>query len=525
MSRGAAEDVAGRVDRAGEFAARSIAEARASSAALSRCAREQAAALSTLVSAAHGAAAEGGGASGLTAATSDLVDVTRALVDRVKARCASQEAAASRAVSSAESLATFARDVTAVAADARLVALNANVVASRLGHTGVAAAVISRRVQAFAIETQAEVHGLVELSRELTLLLPSIAEKTASVRAATARFRATSEAQLARVEATRDMLARQLRGEVGACGERARGIAAQALAIEADLGAHFVVEDLLAEAASASRSGDVGATGAALDAAITASLAHVSPASERLAALNALASQQVEALASLVRALRGDGDLDGASRELTGDVGSFVASTRADLEEQGRSVASALAAEARRSGADEACRRMVMEANLLTLAVRVEAGRLGDQGLEIVPIAEHLGAFSASLHRVVAGAASSTSELRRLLLQIQSEGKLVSAAVEAFAASAPRARGALDRAMDRVTSGVVGALEASRARAGALLTASHDLIGTLQFQDRLTQEVTALAGAIRAPGEALPERSFLETKPEGGLSAGDLMLF
>lgn len=274
--------------------------------------------------------------------------------------------------------------------------------------------------------------------------------------------------------------------------------------------------------------GDGAGTVRTLERTIQASIACVTPANDRLMALNDLARRQGAALSGLATRFGGDGseaDLTALSRGLAALVEAFVTEARTLIEEQLHGVELAVQSEGRRYGAAEACRRLVMESRMLTLAVRVEAARIGAQGAGILPIADQLGGFTDLLDGAVAGAATTTEALRALLTRLRAHSQNITDATESFAAAAERAQRDLEEALRHAGGGVEAALSRSRERAQSLLDASHALITQLQFQDRLTQELRSIQGAVTSPEPTAPTKTFLDTKNDDGLSAGELMLF
>jgi ABC-type transporter Mla subunit MlaD len=495
---------------------------------LSASARAHEKDLSSLAAVARSAASRAENDGGVAGAVRDLVGATRTLVAVVRDKGRAQHDAATRAARSAEAIAALARDVGAVTTNARLLAINANVAATKLGHVGRAASVISTRVHALSCEMAAEAENLGELSHELTALLPAIAERTAALVEAGEAFSGRASTMLARVEELHASLGGHVAGEIRECEQRVHEVAAHASAIDAGLRAHREAESLLQAARQQAAAGDGAGTVQTLERTIQASIACVTPANDRLMALNDLARRQGAALTGLSARFGGDGteaDLTGLSRSLASLVEAFVREARGHIEEQLRGVELAVQSEGRRYGAAEACRRLVMESRMLTLAVRVEAARIGAHGAGILPIADQLGGFTDQLDGAVAGAATTTEALRTLLTRLRAHSQTITDATESFAAAAERAQHDLEEALRHAGGGVEAALGRSRERAQSLLDASHALITQLQFQDRLTQELRSIQTAVASPESTAPAKSFLDTKNDDGLSAGELMLF
>ena len=518
--------VARRVLESRDFAASATDEALEAVEGLCASARSHGADLSTLSEVAHRTAASE--AEGVARAVSGLVGSTRDLVAKALAQGAAQHEAATRGVRAAEIIAGLASEVRAITADARLLAINANIASTRLGHSGMAAAVIATRVQGLAAEIAGEARDLADLSRELSEILPSIATRSGALREECSTFSDRASGLLAQIERSHASAGDQIAAEVVAGERRVTAVIAHATAIDRRLREHRPVEALLERASRSAASGETDAAHASLDRAVELSLASISPASEELLSLNAVSIEQSDALARLAEVFAVDpgmGGLGGASQPLRAAVDDFVGAARQLIEEQRRAVDLAVESAARRQGIGESSRRLVLEARMLTLAIRVEAGHIGATGAELVQIAAQLDTFTRRLDGSVGGADTSIRGLRALFTELLSCSRAISVLIESFARGAPHLGSELDHALERAAGDAGRALEASRERARALLAASHELIPHLQFQDRLTQEIRLLQGSLSGSSEAAPEKSFLETSDAGGMAAGDLVLF
>jgi hypothetical protein len=514
-----------RIEQSRAFTADATRSALAAVGALGASIRTHAEDLSVLAALARGAGRHEAGA-GVTSAVEGMVQCTRVLSGRVHSMATEQHQAAARGAQALESIAALAREVDVVTADARLLGVNANIAATRLGHLGTAAAVIATRVQGFAAEMATEGRELTQLTREIVAVLPAITARSAGLLEESQALSQQTSERLAEIEGAHGAVGSELSSGVSDCERNAAAALSRVHSVETALRAHLSVEELLGDAADAAAAGDEADAARALERASRSSLAAVVPISDHLAALNDTAEAQRGALAHLAAGFRGSGSLGSASRALTQAIDGFVRTARATLAEQLTAAGAAVASEQRWRGTVDACRSLVMEARMLSLAVRVEAGRIGERGAEMVQIADQLAGFTARLDRVIAEIGVAMRTLRTQLEQLVPQSRSLSESVEAFAASAPRLGAALEAALSQATSEVERAVAASEERARALLGASHDLVGCLQFQDRLTQELRAIEDTLRAPSRAVPTKTFLETKrEEGGLGAGELALF
>lgn len=484
-------------------------------------ARSHGADLSALSEVAHRAAASE--AEGVAQAVRGLVGSTRDLVAKALAQGAAQHEAATRGVRAAEIIAGLASEVRAITADARLLAINANIASTRLGHTGMAAAVIATRVQGLAAEIAGEARDLADLSRELSEILPPIATRSGALRDESSTFSDRASELLAQIERSHASAGEQITAEVVAGERRVAAVIAHATAIDRRLREHRPVEGLLERASRSAATGDTDAAHASLDRAAELSLASIAPASEELLSLNGVSIEQSDALARLADVFAVD--LGGASQPLRAALDDFVVAARQIIEDQRRAVDLAVESASRRQGIGESSRRLVLEARMLTLAIRVEAGRIGPAGAELVQIAAQLDTFTRRLDGSVGGADTSIRSLRALFAELLACSRAISVLIESFARGAPHLGAELEHALVRAAGDAGRAVEASQERARALLAASHELIPHLQFQDRLTQEIRLLQGALTGSSETAPEKSFLETADAGGMAAGEMVLF
>lgn len=524
--RGDAPSVARRTLESRDFAASATDAALDAVGALCAAARSHGADLSALSAVARSAG--GGGAEGVARAVGDLVGSTRTLLSRALDQGSAQHDVATRGVGVAALIAGLAREVTGIMAEARLLAINANIASTRLGHTGMASAVIATRVQGLAAELAGEARSLADLSSALSEALPRIADRSGALRTSSSGLSDRSSELLAEIEASRASMGEQIAAEVVASERRVAQVIEHAQRIDAQLREHRGVEALLDHAGSSAASGDTRATFASLDRAAERSLSSIAPASEHLLALNGVAAEQTEALARLADALAQDGGSDSigeASQALRGAVAGFVESSRRTIEEQRGAIDAAAQHAARGRGITEGCRRLVLEARMLTLAIRVEAGRIGGSGAELLQIAAQLDTFTRRLDDIMSGADTNTRELRALLAQLEAGSRSVADSIGSFARTAPQLGAALDLTLERAANDAREALSASRERADAVLAASHELVTCLQFQDRLTQELRLLQSALTGEAPA-PEKSFLQTShKDGSLASGELVLF